>query len=96
MNILVTYDIKTETKAGRRRLHRMALICKSYGQRVQYSVFECSVSEVQMEEMRAKLVNNIKDDEDSVRIYRLAADRERCVESYGIDKYCDFSEPMII
>ena len=96
MNILVTYDISTETKAGRRRLHKMAVICKSYGQRVQNSVFECAVNDVQMEQMRARLLDTIKKDEDNLRLYRLSEDRQRCIESYGIDKYVDFDEPMVI
>jgi len=96
MNLLVTYDISTETKPGRRRLQKMAVICKSYGQRVQNSVFECTLNDTRMEQMRARLLDNINEKEDNLRIYRLAADRESCVESYGIDKYTDFSEPMVV
>ena len=37
MWIIVAYDVCTETKPGRRRLRRVAQICKNYGQRVQKS-----------------------------------------------------------
>ncbi len=45
MDVLVAYDVNTETKDGRRRLRRVAVVCKDFGQRVQYSVFECNVNE---------------------------------------------------
>lgn len=43
MFVLVTYDVSTTTKAGRRRLQRVAKACLDYGQRVQNSVFECQL-----------------------------------------------------
>jgi len=45
MNVLISYDVSTETPAGRRRLRKVAQACQDFGQRVQKSVFECSVSE---------------------------------------------------
>lgn len=41
MLVVVCYDVNTETKAGRRRLRRVARVCEGTGQRVQKSVFEC-------------------------------------------------------
>jgi len=96
MDMLVTYDVSTETKTGRRRLSRVALVCKKYGQRVQYSVFEVRVNEGQLEQMRAELLKNINKDEDSLRLYRLHGSRENCVESHGIDRYVDFTGPMVV
>lgn len=43
MLVLVTYDVNTETAAGRKRLRKIAKECTNYGQRVQFSVFECFV-----------------------------------------------------
>ncbi|MFA7523794.1 MAG: CRISPR-associated endonuclease Cas2, partial [Acidithiobacillus sp.] len=43
MLIIVTYDVSTETAAGRKRLRRVAKACERVGQRVQKSVFECQV-----------------------------------------------------
>lgn len=39
MLVLITYDVNTTTKEGRRRLRRVAKKCLNYGQRVQNSVF---------------------------------------------------------
>ena len=41
MLVLITYDVNTETAAGRARLRKVAKQCVNYGQRVQNSVFEC-------------------------------------------------------
>lgn len=95
MDILVTYDVNTETKEGRRRLRKVATTCKDFGQRVQYSVFECRVNEAQLENLRARLVGTIVEDEDSLRIYRLHPPREKNIESYGQDSYVSFEDPLI-
>ena len=47
MLILVTYDVNTETPAGRTRLRKVAKCCVRHGQRVQNSVFECVLDEAQ-------------------------------------------------
>lgn len=95
MDILVSYDVNTETKAGRRRLRKVATACKDFGQRVQYSVFECRVDETQYEKLRAKLLDIINKEEDSLRFYRLPSPREKAVECYGIDSYTSFDDPLI-
>ncbi|MDP2962076.1 MAG: CRISPR-associated endonuclease Cas2, partial [Sulfurimicrobium sp.] len=51
MLIIVTYDVSTETAAGRKRLRRVAKLCERTGQRVQKSVFECKVNQMQYEEL---------------------------------------------
>jgi CRISPR-associated protein Cas2 len=97
VNLLVTYDIAdTESKAGARRLRKVAIICKDYGQRVQFSVFECEINEMQFEVMRSKLLKAIDANTDSVRFYKLMGGRDRAVEAHGVDKYVDFNEPMIL
>ena len=73
MDVLVTYDVNTETKAGRRRLHKVAQTCKNFGQRVQFSVFECSVTVAQYEDLVAKLTGIINNSKDSLRIYNSTA-----------------------
>ena len=95
MDILVTYDINTESKEGRRRLRKLALACKDFGQRVQYSVFECQVSEAQFESLRARLLKIVNEKEDSLRIYRLRPPRDRNIESYGRDSYVSYEDPLI-
>ncbi|MBF6590884.1 MAG: CRISPR-associated endonuclease Cas2, partial [Ktedonobacterales bacterium] len=59
MSILVTYDVSTETAAGRRRLRKIAEACLAFGQRVQKSVFECLLSEMQLEALRYRLLQSI-------------------------------------
>ena len=45
--ILITYDVDTTTTEGAKRLRKVAKECVNYGHRVQNSVFECVVTEVQ-------------------------------------------------
>ncbi len=96
MDILVTYDVNTMTQAGRARLRRVAKICEGHGQRVQLSVFECTVNEVQMEALRQRLLKALQKEEDNLRIYTLRGRREDCVEAYGRDSYVDFRDPLVI
>jgi len=71
--VLVTYDVRTDTPGGARRLRRVAKICLDYGQRVQYSVFECLVDPAQWAVMRQELLDEIDLNEDSLRFYFLGA-----------------------
>jgi len=96
MNILITYDVSTETAAGRRRLRKMALACLDFGQRVQKSVFECSVSEMQYEEVMRRLLDIIDEKEDSLRVYRLIEPKEKYVQVYGVNTAVDFEEPLVL
>ncbi|GAA5513930.1 CRISPR-associated endoribonuclease Cas2 3 [Deinococcus carri] len=96
IDLLITYDVSTLTEAGRKRLRRVARICVAHGQRVQNSVFEVSVTEVQLLALRERLLQAMDVTEDSVCIYRLRQPREKFVESYGLDRYTDFSEPLIL
>jgi CRISPR-associated protein Cas2 len=95
MQVLVTYDVSTETPEGRRRLRKVAQECLNFGQRVQKSVFECSVSEMQFEKLRSRLLQQIKEEEDSLRIYRLPEPKERFVQTWGVDHYVDFEGPLV-
>lgn len=71
MLILVTYDVSTETAAGRKRLRNVAKCCQAHGQRVQNSVFECSLDEAQYILFREKLKDMIDLRTDSLRFYNL-------------------------
>ena len=83
MMVLVTYDVSTELPAGRRRLRRVARACTNVGQRVQQSVFECSLDNAQFIAFRAQLLREIDPDHDSLRFYRLGNDWQRLVEHFG-------------
>lgn len=96
MDILVTYDVATDTPEGRRRLRHVAEACLAYGQRVQQSVFECSLSEMQLEALRQRLLAIIEQREDSLRIYRLPPVRKRYLWSYGVSHEIDLQGPLIV
>lgn len=76
MLILVTYDVSTETKEGRRRLSQVAKKCVSHGQRVQNSVFECLLDWGQFISLQNELKFIINKDEDSLRFYNLGTNYE--------------------
>jgi CRISPR-associated protein Cas2 len=96
VNILVAYDVNTETKAGRRRLHKVAQTCKNFGQRVQFSVFECNVDAAQHEDLVAKLKKIINPNSDSLRIYTLRGERDDFLQCYGLDRHVDFDESLVL
>jgi CRISPR-associated protein Cas2 len=96
MDILIAYDVNTQTKEGRSRLRRVAKTCQSYGQRVQFSIFECSVNDAQREVLRMRLLKIISKDEDNLRIYTLRGLRGEYIEAYGKDAYVNFTEPLIV
>ena len=94
--MLISYDVSTETPAGRRRLRKVAQVCQDFGQRVQKSVFECSVNEAQFEEVVRRLLDIINKTEDSLRVYRLTEPKDKHVQVYGVDGTVDFNEPLIL
>ncbi len=95
-DILVAYDVRTEIDDGKRRLRKVAQICENYGQRVQFSVFECSVTQIQLEQIEHELTEIMDSDEDSLRIYLLHLGREKSLLVYGRDRYVDFDEPLVL
>lgn len=95
MDIVVAYDVNTEDKAGERRLRRVAKVCEAYGQRVQWSVFECSLNEMQYDALLRKLGALIEPRTDSLRIYRLHGRRAEAVTVMGRDRFTDFSKPLV-
>ena len=96
MLVLVSYDVATTVSAGQRRLHRVAKTCQNYGQRVQYSVFECIVDPAQWAMLRQKLMDEINPKEDSLRFYFLGSNWKRRVEHLGAKKALDQEGPLII
>jgi CRISPR-associated protein Cas2 len=96
MLIIVAYDVSTETKEGRRRLRRVAKVCESIGQRVQNSVFECRVNQMQYEELERNLLAEINDKEDNLRLYRLTEPVELHIKEHGHFRAVDFEGPLVI
>jgi CRISPR-associated protein Cas2 len=96
MYVLITYDVSTETAAGRKRLRRVAKVCEDYGQRVQNSVFECSLDPALWVQVRAKLLAEVDFSEDSLRFYFLGANWERRVEHVGAKPSYHPDGPLIV
>ena len=95
MWILVTYDVNTQTAEGRSRLRRVAKTCEDYGQRVQKSVFECTINDMIFHRMKARLLDIIDEEQDSIRFYKMPGDRDQRVEEYGQGNVIDFTEPLL-
>jgi len=96
MFVLITYDINTTTKEGRKRLRMVAKICQDYGQRVQNSVFECKVNEGQFRIIKHKLDSVINHEKDSLRFYRLGKNYKKTVEQIGYNDVYNIEEPLIL
>ena len=83
MLVLITYDVNTETPAGRKRLRKVAKRCVDHGQRVQNSVFECLLDSAQCRILQHKLVQIMDQDRDSLRFYYLGKKYENKIEHFG-------------
>lgn len=95
MLMLITYDVSTVDAAGRRRLRRVARACLDFGQRVQNSVFECEVEPASWASLRARLIDEIDADADSLRFYRLGAEGRRRIEHVGAKPALDLEGPLV-
>jgi len=96
VDLLVTYDVDTTTKAGAARLRRVARICEAYGHRVQQSVFEVVCQEMDKLRLIAALHAVIDHTQDSIRLYRLPARALDEVEHLGIPREIDPRGPLVI
>ena len=96
MYILVTYDVDTTEKAGQKRLRRVAKACLDYGQRVQNSVFECELTEVQLCVLKERIKEIIDNSLDSIRVYHLNRNDKRRVEVIGVETAFNMDDALII
>ena len=95
MLVLITYDVNTETAAGKTRLRKVAKQCVNYGQRVQNSVFECNMDAAKCRQVKAILEGIIDKDKDSLRFYYLGKHYKNKVEHIGAKPGFDVTEPLI-
>jgi len=95
MMVVVSYDVSTETAEGRRRLRRVAKACQDYGQRVQFSVFECIVDPAQWAVLKNRLLEEANLEEDSLRFYFLGRNWRGRIEHYGAKQIVDLEGPLI-
>jgi CRISPR-associated protein Cas2 len=96
MMVLITYDVNTETAESRKRLRRIAKICKNRGQRVQNSVFECLVDPAQWTVLREELIATMNKKEDSLRFYFLGKNWKKRVEHVGTKAGYDPEGPLVV
>lgn len=83
MLVLITYDVSTQSNAGKARLRKVAKECVNYGQRVQNSVFECILDASQLLLLKDRLRTLINEKEDSLRFYYLGNNYQTKVEHFG-------------
>jgi CRISPR-associated protein Cas2 len=95
MMMLISYDVSTESEGGKRRLRRVAQACRDFGQRVQYSLFECEVDPAQWVKLKARLLREIDPEKDSLRFYHLGANWKRRVEHVGAKPALDLHGPLV-
>lgn len=96
MLVVVSYDVNTTDRAGRRRLRRIARLCLDRGQRVQLSVFECEVDPAEWVALRARLIEEMDPEKDSLRFYFLGAEGKRRIEHVGAKEPLDLEGPLVL
>lgn len=75
---VVTYDVPCD-----KRRRKVAKLLEGYGQRVQYSVFECVLTDNKYQELKQRLKKRVKLPEDSVRFYPLSSHTRSSIEAWG-------------
>lgn len=96
MMVLVSYDVAVTTNGGQNRLRKIAKECQNYGQRVQYSVFECVIDPAQWVKLKNSIEKIMDKNTDSLRYYYLGANYKRRVEHVGARPSLDIDKPIII
>lgn len=86
MHVVVTYDISEDKR--RTKIHK---ILKSYGQWMQFSVFECNLTDTEFARLRSRLNKLLKQEQDSIRFYFLCACCQNKVERIGGEQVRDDS-----
>ena len=74
--VVVTYDLPNDRR--RAKLHKLL---EDYGTPVQYSVFECLVTQEELQELKKRVKRVIKPRLDQVRYYHLCASCQRRIET---------------
>lgn len=96
MFVLVSYDVAISSPGGEKRLRRVAKTCLNFGQRVQFSIFECVVEPAQWVVLKNQLESIIDTEHDSLRYYYLGSNWKRKVEHIGAKPSLDIDSPLIV
>ena len=70
MYVILVYDINLENKEGQKVLRNVYKICKKYLVHIQNSVFEGELLESQLLKLKSELKTYIRDDKDSVIVFK--------------------------
>ena len=95
MMMIITYDVNTETAAGRKRLRKVSKVCQNYGQRVQNSVFECIIDPTIFMVLRNELLKIMDPEKDSIRFYNLGNEWKNRIEHMGTKNTIDLENSLI-
>lgn len=96
MDILVTYDIADTRGEGRRRLRRIAEVCEKYGERVQFSVFECRLSSSRLARMIGEIQDVMDRHLDSLIVYRFPGRLDESRLRFGRSRSHELGQPWVI
>ena len=96
MFVLITYDVNTETDAGKKRLRKVARECVNYGHRVQNSVFECEMDAAKCRAVKEILLDIIDQEKDSLRFYYLGDKNKNRMEHFGVKPSLDMKAPLMM
>lgn len=91
MYVILVYDIKSD-QGGAKALNKTFKICKKYLTHIQNSVFEGELSEAQLLKLRMELKPIIRDDRDSLIVFKSRNERWIPKEMWGVqeDKISNF------
>ncbi|GIK60573.1 MAG: CRISPR-associated endonuclease Cas2 [Ignavibacteriota bacterium] len=96
MMVVVSYDVSTATKSGKKRLNKVAKTCLDFGIRAQNSVFECIIDPAQWEILKNELLSIYKPEEDNLKFYYLGSNYQRRIESFGKSKSLNIEDALIL
>ena len=96
MDVLIAYDIADTETAGASRLRRIADVCEQYGQRVQFSIFECRLSNARLARLVGEVEDIIDRDRDSVLVYRFPGGIEDATLRLGRRQEHALGKPWVL
>lgn len=89
--ILVAYDISAD-----RRRRRLVKVLEDCGRRVNFSVFECSLTRPVYDELRARIAKIINPRRDSVLYYELCLNCRRRMVKTGVGADAGAAPPVLM
>lgn len=91
MYILISYDIQNDKTRA-----KVAKILSDYGMRIQFSVFECDISNKQFEELKAKITDLIDHENDRVRFYQICKSCQKTAIISGVAQLYEKNDFMVV